>query len=340
MNRTGLIVLQAIGAVSILAYPFVLLGNVMSLAAPGRTPLTSLFWILASLYPFVWIALDVISWRALSRGAVGLAFGLSSIPVAAMTLAFGMFLFSWVAFGLGTAGIGPGGLHSRTFPTNDAVIDSILVADQDLQIGHDPAGSVSRTLREIDRHANLINATVPTYGSPLEVALRNFSVSLDGTVVGQQDRIMLIRGLIARGARLSDEEAADLHASWLVRRAVFDGPVETAEENPLVWRIVTHKRGRSKPFNPLTDTLPRDAGGRPPFSLARDEMPLLNRPTRLHGTPLYAALLDHADEVCAVIVNSGGRLSQIEERDAAAAFALQRLFERVPGLRAAYTKTP
>jgi hypothetical protein len=34
MNRGGLIVLQAVGALSILPYPFVLLANIMSMAAP------------------------------------------------------------------------------------------------------------------------------------------------------------------------------------------------------------------------------------------------------------------------------------------------------------------
>jgi hypothetical protein len=86
MNRSGLIVLQVMGALSILAYPFVLLANIMSLAAPGHTARTTLAWVLLSLYPFVWIALDIFAWRAMARGAVGLAFGLSSVPAAATIL--------------------------------------------------------------------------------------------------------------------------------------------------------------------------------------------------------------------------------------------------------------
>ena len=34
-----------------------------------------------------------------------------------------------------------------------------------------------------------------------------------------------------------------------------------------------------------------------PFSLPAAEVPLLNRGPGLHGTPLYAALLDHAFDV-------------------------------------------
>src|SRR5215471_20391177 len=56
-NQSGLIALQVVGALSILPYPFVLLANIMSLAAPGRTATTSLVWVLLSAYPLVWIAL-------------------------------------------------------------------------------------------------------------------------------------------------------------------------------------------------------------------------------------------------------------------------------------------
>jgi hypothetical protein len=104
---------------------------------------------------------------------------------------------------------------------------------------------------------------------------------------------------------------------------LYDGPVTTRSENPLVWRIVTHDRGDSKPFNPLTDPLPPRRDSPAPFFLKEDEMPLLNRSTRLHGTPLYAALLDNATDVCSVIIKAGGRLSADEERDPAATAALQ-----------------
>jgi hypothetical protein len=58
----------------------------------------------------------------------------------------------------------------------------------------------------------------------------------------------------------------------------------------------------------------------------------------LHGTPLYAALLDNAADACSVIIKAGGRLSADEERDPAEAAALQGVFERDRDLRFAYTK--
>jgi hypothetical protein len=228
-NRSGLIVLQVVGGLSILPYPFVLLANVMSAGASSRTGGAWLFWVLASLYPIIWIVLDIFAWRAMSRGNIKLAFGLSGIPAASTVLGLGIMLFSWIGLGLGSVGIGSGGLHSQTYPTNNPVLDSVILADKDIQMGHDPAGSVERTLRQVDQNLKLINTSVAPYGSPLGVALSGLSVSLDGTLNGQENRIKLIRGLAARGARLSGEEASDPHKSLLLRRALYDGPARTAQ---------------------------------------------------------------------------------------------------------------
>jgi hypothetical protein len=343
MNRNGLIALQVVGGLSILPYPFVLLANIMSIAAPGHTPLTQLPFVLLSFYPLVWIALYVVAWRAMARGAVNLAFGLSSIPVFASLAVVGVLAFSWIGFGLGTMGIGPGGLHSTVYPDHNPLVDAITLAGQDVQIL--PAGeAVNRALREIDANPALINVSVPSHGTPLNVALRTLSISLDGTLTGdrqvQQDRIRLVRALVAHGAHLSANEATDLHETWLLRRALYDGPVNTRIENPLVWRIVTHDRGESMLFNPLTGQLPPRRDSPAPFLVKPGEIPLLNRPTRLHGTPLYAGLLDNANDVCSVIIKAGGRLSAEEQRDPAVTAALQSVFERDPNLRAAYKTAP
>jgi hypothetical protein len=187
-----------------------------------------------------------------------------------------------------------------------------------------------------------VNVSVPVRGSPLNVAIGSLSISLDGTINGdsrrQQDRIRLVRALVAHGGHLNAVEATDLRKTFALRRAMYDGPVTTRSENPLVWRIVTHDRGDSKPFNPLTDKLPPRRDGSAPFNLKEDEMPLLNRSTRLHGTPLYAALLDNARDACNAIIKAGGRLSADEQRDPAASAALQGVFERDPDLRAFYSK--
>jgi hypothetical protein len=343
VNRNGLILLQAVGALSILPYPVVLLANIMSIAAPGHNAVKSLPWVLLSFYPLAWIGLYVIAWRAMARGAVGLAFGLSSIPALACVIVAGIYVYSWIGFGLGMAGIGKGGLHSETYPDNP-LLDSISLAGQDIQFQSGPGSAVEKALHDIDANSTLVNVSVPGRGSPLNVAISSLSISLDGTINGdiqrQQDRIRLVRALVARGGHLDADEAANLRKTWVLRRALFDGPVTTRSENPLVWRIVTHDRDDPKPFNPLTDPLPPRRDGPAPFFLKEGEVALVNRSTRLHGTPLYAALLDNAGDVCSVIIKAGGRLSAEEERDPAPAAALQGVFERDPDLRAAYTKAP
>jgi hypothetical protein len=344
MNRNGLIVLQAVGALSILAYPAVLVANIMSIAAPGHTFRSSLPWVLLSLYPVVWILLDVFAWRAMAGGAVRLAFGLSSIPVLACLLVAGIFAFGWIGFLLGTAGIGNGGLHVKTYPSSNVLLDSISRAAQDTQRQSGPSGAVAQALRDIDANPTLLNVSTPAEGSPLNVVLNKLSISLDGTINGdiqlQQDRVRLVRALVARGGHLNKDEATDLRKTWVLRRALYEGPVTTATENPLVWRIVTHDRGDSMRFNPFTDKLPprrdRPAG----FLLKEDEIPLLNRATRLHGTPLYAALLDNAIDVCSVIIRAGGRLSPEEEHDSASMAALEDVFAREVDLRLVYNGAP
>ncbi len=334
--------LQVVGALSILPYPVVLLANVMSLAAPGHNSTNSIPWVLLSFYPFVWIGLYIFAWRAMARGDAGLAFGLSSIPALACVIVAGIYVFNSISFGLGRAGVGNGGLHVQTNNNDNPLLDSISLAGQDIQVGSGPAAAVEKALHEIDANPTLVNLSVPGRGSPLNVALGSLLVGLDGTINGdsqrQQDRVRLVRALVAHGGHLNADESADLRKTWLLRRALYDGPVTTRSENPLVWRIVTHESGDSRPFNPLTDKLPPRGDGPAPFSLKENEMPLLNRSTRLHGTPLYATLLDNANDASSVIIKAGGRLSVEEERDPAAVAALQGVFEHDRDLKFAYTK--
>src|SRR5689334_18432835 len=181
VNRSWMIALQAVGLLSILPYPFVLLANVMSMAAPGRTTATTIFWALLSLYPLVWIALDVVAWRAMSRGAVALAFCLSAIPAAVTVAAVAIYMLSWLSLGLGMAGIGNGGLHSQTLPTNNPVLDSIILAVKDLDMRIDPVRTVNRTLQAVAANPKLVKVAIPPYGSPLNVALQGLSIALPNT---------------------------------------------------------------------------------------------------------------------------------------------------------------
>lgn len=325
MNRNGLILVQALGGLSILAYPFVLLANIMSMAAPGQSRMGATALVLLSAYPLVWIALYVISWRAMARGAVGLAFGLSCIPLLPCMLAAGLWAYSWI--GLIRGFPGPGAGAQRKLEPANPLLYAVWSVGGENRFPPGPSLPAERALRAIEAHPSLVNVGVAPYGSPLKVAVEDLSMGLDGVptayIPRQMELMKVVRALVAHGAHFAPGETSNLRDQWLLRRALYDGPFTTASENPLVWRILTRKRD-----------------GVTPFSLHPEEKPLLNKSTLLHGTPLYAALLQDAPDAITEVIKAGGRLSAEEERDPAAAAALEPVLARDLDLRRAYNKAP
>jgi len=92
----GLVVLQAVGTVSLLPYPAILVANVMQIAAEGPRGFerltAALPYVLLSLYPVVWIGLYVWSWRAMAHGSSARPFVLSSVPAVLSLAGAGWFL--------------------------------------------------------------------------------------------------------------------------------------------------------------------------------------------------------------------------------------------------------
>jgi hypothetical protein len=70
----------------------------MSIAGQGHTFASSLPWVLLSSYPLVWIGLYVFAWRAMARGQVRLAFGLSAIPALFCLIFVGIYAVTWIRF--------------------------------------------------------------------------------------------------------------------------------------------------------------------------------------------------------------------------------------------------
>jgi hypothetical protein len=323
VNRTGLIILQGIGALSLLPYPFVLLANVMSIAAPKQTLFGALPFLLLSIYPLLWIALWVISWLALRSGSVGLAFGLSGVPVLAIVAAFGFYSYSEVSV-------------ARFYKSQSEEVRQKMERANPLlwtiyRVGgahRFPAGPVvpvDQAIREIDANPERVNIAAPPYGTPLNVAVFELAFAYTDSPVAhtpyQQDATRLVRALVAHGAHFNEAEKIDLRAQWKLKRALYDGPINTATENPLVWRILTRKRD-----------------GMTLFKLQPDELPLLNQPTKLHGTPLYAAMLEDGPDAITELIKAGGHLSPEEEHDPAASATLQRILSNDSELQNAYSK--
>jgi hypothetical protein len=326
--RTTLILLQVVGALSILPYPFVLLANIMSIAATGQTRAGAVPWILLSFYPAVWIALWVWSWRALSRGASGLAFGLSSVPILACLVVAGLFVYGWAS--VGNFNKESAEADRRKIEGANPLLWSIWRTAGDRRFPPIPSIPVEEALQAIEANPTLVNTPVPPYGTPLKVAVMNLSIDVDGSPVTlnkagaeahQQDLFRLVRALAAHGAHFGADELSDLQLQWRFRRAMHQGAVTTASENPLVWRILTRKRGTGETF-----------------TVRPDEIPFLNENTEIHGTPLYAAFIDDGYDLYTPLIEAGARLSKEEEDDAAAARALEDAFRRFPGLQRKYGK--
>jgi hypothetical protein len=328
--RTTLILLQVIGALSILPYPFVLLANIMSIAATGQTRSGAIPWILLSLYPVLWIALYVFSWRALSRGASGLAFGLSSIPILACMVVAGFFTYGWAA--VGSAGKEASDKDRQRIQSVNPLLWTIWCTAGNRRFPPIPSVPVEQAFQAIEAQPTLVNVSVPGYGTPLKVAVMNLSLDVDGSPINirgvsnvshQEDLFRVVRALVAHGAHFGAGEIGDIQIQWRFKRAMHKGPVNTASENPLVWRILTRTRGDGKPFR-----------------LQPDELALLNKSTEIHGTPLYAALIEDGFDLFTDLVKAGARLSKDEELDPAASQALQQAFQRFPDLQREYSKTP
>ena len=87
--RVALVVLQVVGALSLLVYPGVLAAVAMGMEAPatgwGDQVVQLLMYFLCA-YPLVWITLWVGSWMAIRRGRTVLALLLSLPPALALVL--------------------------------------------------------------------------------------------------------------------------------------------------------------------------------------------------------------------------------------------------------------
>ncbi len=303
LTRSNLIILQIVGALALLPYPAILVANVMSIAAPRQSFLGALPFLVLSLYPVVFIALDVFAWRAMARGDAHLAFGLSGLPVLVCLAAVGLFA---VELARPSAFLASGGKEDRKKiePVNP-LLWAIYSTRGDLHFPQFPSTPVDQALKAIAEKPAQVNIPVPPYGTPLKVALENLTLRYDGSLGDHQELIAIVRALIAQGAKLAENERVDLRLQWFLRRLSQQGPVTTESENPLVWTIVT-----------------REPDGLSLFKLKKVEIPLLNTPTVLHGTPLYAALLIQGPDVIRELIETGAKLSSTEENDPAAIAAL------------------
>jgi hypothetical protein len=102
-NRARALIGDVIGGIPLLAYPFVLLANVMTLAAgqvhfPKNVKETAFIYVMVAytVYPVIWGGCLYLSRRAFARGEEPSGIGYSFLPVA---FAASILLGLWAAFG-------------------------------------------------------------------------------------------------------------------------------------------------------------------------------------------------------------------------------------------------
>lgn len=330
MNRkTSLLTaLQVAGGLSILAYPLILIADIMSFDKPGsETPGHVIVSLLVALYPLVWIWLFIFSRRTLSRGNTVLAFSLSSIPALIFAAAIG-----YMAFDLYSIAKSEASEVDQVRMKMEAVnplVWTIWCMD-DNNYPPTPHVQVEQALKKIEANLTLVNVEVPSYGAPLDIAVNQIHFSIDGSpgvreesptyakdLQHQKDMVRVARVLIGHGAHLGTEEKHSIETEWKVKMVMNDSPLNISSENPLVLRILTPKK---------SDT---------PFSVHNDDIQFLNKSTKLYGTPLCAALLKlemGEGNNLVQLINAGAHLSKEEEEDPSIAAALKRAIADHPDI--------
>lgn len=299
--RGKLLALQGVGAITLLFYPGVVLATIMAVASQEGGDRGLVMWagrlLLAAsfAYPVMWALLWWGSWRALRRGQARRALVLSAPPAAiAVIAAAGTMVVT------GLASLGVGFRHTAILAREQNPLAASIIEF--------PHGALNwRLLQEEIRSADpaLLSKEVDYDGTPLRIALNSTGVAstLDSSQAPRRS-LEIARLLLARGARLSaDEIETDAETVWLagvLERGITLPDPQAAQENPLVWTIVTADAAN---LRALEDAIESAA--------ARDRV-LLNRATRAYGTPLRAALLRKFNRVAELLITRGATLSALE----------------------------
>jgi hypothetical protein len=324
-TKQKLLVLQAVGALTLLPYPGVILATIMSAGSQRGTGLVALIGpmlvVAAVAYPVLWAALWWSSWRALRRGEVRRALILSASPAALAVIA----VVSMVVIAvLSSLGIG-----DRT--------EALLAREQNILAAHlieFPDGTLTwRELQEEIRNADpaLLSKEVDYAGTPLRIALTatRLASSLDSSQAPRHT-LEIARLLLARRAKLSaaelETEADLVWVAQTIELGVTLPDPGAAQENSLVWTMVTAGAQDEQSLEGAIE------------AAATTDRALLNRATRTYGTPLRASLLRKFTRAAEQLIARGATLSVAESGIPSLAHQLDALLSESanPQLREVY----
>ena len=335
--RRWLVVLQILGALSLLIYPGILLANVMSLAAPpSPNPglldalVKGLLWVMLG-YPLIWIVLWWLSWRVLRRGSTTLAFVLST-PPALFFAALGVVLLGGSFYGASMMRDYEASRSrvGQVVAAQNALAGSLLLYETE-DVSWDALRSAIESADDTQLNtpvtvpmAEIPGLEVTTFEavaikpqSPLALALKhsNLDRSYD-TATAQARFLEAARLMIGRGARLSEEEGrTDVRLAWMAEvlpRGVALPDPRAEQENVLVVRIMSADGSNEAEVSNLIHE----------YSRTRPE--LLMRATTTYGTPLRAALIRNATHHIESLLYTGALLSDAERAIPSVAYALEQ----------------
>jgi hypothetical protein len=329
-TKQKLLVMQGVGAVTLLFYPGVVLATIMSVGSQrggdaGLLALIGYVLLAASIaYPVIWAVLWWSSWRALRRGEDRRALVLSTPPAALVFIGVvGMMVMALLT------SMGIGDRHEAILARQQNPLAASIIEF--------PNGTLNwRELQDEIRNADpaLLSTEVEYDGTPLRIALRSTKLasSLDSSAAPRHS-LEIVRLLLARGAKLSaaelETDAAMVWVAQAIERGISLPDRGAAQENPLVWTIVTA---------PAQDERSLEAAIE---SAAAKDRALLTRVTRAYGTPLRAALLRKFNRAAEQLIARGATLSAPEANTLSVARQLDTLLAESsnPQLRDVYERS-
>lgn len=227
--------MQIAGAVTLLAYPGVLIASFMSLGGESRsssglaTAVASVLLVGSLLYPVIWGVLWFLSWRAFKRGRPKLAALLSAPPLLCLAAFVGLLMAGRVYEGW----VGRG---DRAYPAKELArveaINPLLADTMRFENGELSFDDFNAAIRRADRQhlstaVELRNAGIPGVNMPLKVnqpqpILKRTPLGflLERSVFGpggpdfdpaqaRPGYVEFARLMVARGATLAPEEIKD-----------------------------------------------------------------------------------------------------------------------------------
>ncbi len=295
-SRMALGLLQGVGGLTVVAYPFLLFSSLIAFVAADTWRGQALRAFLYG-YPVLWAALWGASWRVLALRRAVLAFVLSAPPALAAVAAGTLYALLSVE----------SAAYLRTIARQDmekASTENPLVAELiALQYGQTTWPDVKRAIEAAD--PALLSKPTAGGGSPLRYAVRSSDLIRRLDFAGPQPAFLAAaRLLVARGAGLAPaEEAEDAAEVWAVdvlRRGLALPDAAAERENPIVWRIVSAGSESDLVRSPTVG------------EMARARPDLLQRETTTYGTPLHAALLRNFTLPVGELLREGAALSARE----------------------------